>query len=163
MVFGKFGLYKSTLIFSLLNIVYDVLACIPNLYVLYTVRFFQGINGVMWTFLGPLMIQKCIFHDLKIQLQNMFYILLALGILCSNQFDVAKLASNYRIAYYFMMAVNSITFVVFRFVFKSVSNEEIISNKLLMEEEQIIEDLVINLNYQYDQQISYEIAKELIL
>lgn len=55
-VYTKLGLYKSTLVFLSLNIVYDILACIPNLYILYGVRFFQGINGVMWTFLGPLMI-----------------------------------------------------------------------------------------------------------
>lgn len=68
LVFTKFGLHFSTIIFLALNILYDGLACINNLYFLYVLRFFAGINGVMWTFLGPLMIQKCVFSELKIQL-----------------------------------------------------------------------------------------------
>lgn len=76
----------------------------------------------------------------------MFYIMLAGGILVSNQFGVSWLGSNYRIAYYFMMFINTLNFLIFKFVFKSIPSEEIINNKEFVAEEQIIDSLTKNLS-----------------
>lgn len=150
------GLYRSLILNHVLGIAFVVPMIVPNLKLLYLLRYLQGISAYLWTTIAPLLIKDCFPFSIADKASPAFNTCVACGVLIGYVFGFGIFERFWQVAVLFPLLIEVPKLVVFATVYRMDSPAWMAANRKSRDE---IRD---NYLFLYEATLAGELADDIM-